>query len=224
MAHGLFWTGLFVCLFVPWGWINKALCQVRVSFFCSSSLPSTPVASAPTCKESRMSLGISHLNPTTVRYQTTRASPQKPFQKQPPAKDTVISTSAGSSRMAKQNLFLSVSSINTTSWRLIGAELLRREWPSATKMEGGAWLTFIFLRKQKRGRRTGKGQEMQTSVYFCEHKAWVLSCPTIFGRDKQLQLMLFICSRFKREIVSLWEWAFTIMLWFKSTLVNKRNK
>lgn len=44
-------------------------------------------------------------------------------------------------------------------------------------------LTHIHFpqEKEKRGRKTGKGQEVQTSDYFCEHKASVLSCPTIFG-------------------------------------------
>lgn len=74
---GLFWTGFFVCLFVPPGWVNKAFCQVRVSFPRLSPLPSSPVAVPLTCKESRMRPGISHLNPNTVRYQTTRASPQQ---------------------------------------------------------------------------------------------------------------------------------------------------
>lgn len=88
--------------------------------------------------------------------------PPATVQKQPPAKDTVISTSAGSSPMAKQNLFLSGSSINTTSWRLKGAKLLTREWPSAVKMEGGDWLTFIFLGKKKRKEdreRTGSADQ-----------------------------------------------------------------
>lgn len=72
--------------------------------------------------------------------------PQQQIQKQPPAKDSVTSIATGSSPMAKQNLFLSGSSINITSQGLKGAELLTGEWLSAIKMERAACL--IFLRKR----------------------------------------------------------------------------
>lgn len=72
---GLFWTVLIICLFVPRGQVNKTLCQARVSFPQFCSLSSTLVAVLPTHEESRMSPGISHLNPSAVRYQTTRVSP-----------------------------------------------------------------------------------------------------------------------------------------------------
>lgn len=63
-----------------------------------------------------------------------------------PAKGFVTSITAGSSLMAKQNLFLSGSSTNITSRVLKGAELLMGEWLSAIKMEQAACL--IFLRKR----------------------------------------------------------------------------
>lgn len=72
---GLFWTVFFVCLFVPRDWVNKAFCQAIVSFPWFYSLPSTLAAVPPTNEESRMSPGISHLNPNAVRYQTTRGFP-----------------------------------------------------------------------------------------------------------------------------------------------------
>lgn len=149
----------FVCLFVPQDWVNKDLCQARVSFPRFSSLPSTLVAVPPTYEESRMSPGISHLNPNAVRYETTRVSSQRQIQKQPLAKGSVISVTAGSSLMAKQNLFLSGSSINITSRGLKGAESLTGEWLSAIKMQKVACL--IFLRRREGGREKDRGCRLQ---------------------------------------------------------------
>lgn len=109
-----------------------------------------------------------------IRQQGFR--PQQQIQKQPPKKGSVISITAGSSLMAKQNLFLSGSSINITSRGLKGAELMV-EWLSATKIERAACLISSvkeMLWEEDRERTDG-------SIYSSEHKDWILSCLTIFG-------------------------------------------
>lgn len=57
--------------------------------------------------------------------------------------------------MAKQNLFLSGSSINITSRGLKGAELMV-EWLSATKIERAACLIFVSKRDALGG---GQGKD-----------------------------------------------------------------
>lgn len=81
--------------------------------------------------------------------------PQQQIQKQRPEKGSVISITAGSSLMAKQNLFLSGSSINIPSQGLKGAELMG-EWLSATKIETAACLIFLSKRDALEG---GQGKD-----------------------------------------------------------------
>lgn len=160
---GLFWTVFFVCLFVPRDWINKALCQVRVSSPRFCSLSSTLAAVPPTHEESRMNPGISHLNPNAVRYQTTRASP--------PTADSKAASCKRLCHLHRHGKLPNGQTEFVFKWQLHQHHITRVKrcrvfdgGMALSNKNGKSILSNFPQKKRCSERKTGKGQGVQPAV------------------------------------------------------------